>query len=148
MPIEKRVAFYVKYYNLIQMGNFNLTEYLRTKPVIALVGASTNPEKYGHIIWQDLESKGFTVIPINRRGNTMGGRKSYESLITAKSEHDIGLVVYVIPPERTLESLKDANAAGLKKVWIQPGAGDSHVREYLEQNGFEYLMNACVMIQT
>ncbi len=130
------------------MGNFNLSAYLRTKPVIALVGASTNPEKFGHIIWQDMESKGFTIIPINRRGKTMGGRRSYESLGAAKAEHEIGLVVYVIPPDRTLESLKEALSVGLKKVWVQPGAGDAAVREFLEVNGFDYLVNACVMVHS
>jgi uncharacterized protein len=130
------------------MSNFDLSSYLRTKPVIALVGASINPEKYGHIIWQDMEAKGFTIIPINRRGNSLGGRKSYETLRAAKDEHDIGLVVYVVPPERTLESLKEAESLGLKKVWIQPGAGNSDVRQFLESNSFDYLLNACVMVQS
>jgi uncharacterized protein len=130
------------------MANFNLSEYLRTKPVIALVGASTHPEKFGHIIWKDMENKGFTIIPINRRGNSLGGRRSYETLSAASGEHDIGLVVYVIPPEHTLESLKEADRIGLKKVWIQPGAGSPDVRHFLEEREFDFLMDACVMVQT
>ncbi|HNL70084.1 MAG TPA: CoA-binding protein, partial [Leptospiraceae bacterium] len=63
-------------------------------------------------------------------------------------EKGAALVVYVIPPKLTLESLAQARELGMKKVWVQPGAGDEAVREYLDANSFEYLMDACVMVET
>ncbi len=34
-------------------------------PVIAIVGASDNPAKYGNRIYRDLKGKGYRVYPIN-----------------------------------------------------------------------------------
>lgn len=128
--------------------DFDLTTYLRSNPGIALVGATNDTKKYGNIIFKDLTKKNYTVYAVNPRATTVDNQKAYHTLEELKSEKNIGLVVYVIPPKFTLESLKIANQLGLKKVWIQPGAGNEEVRSYLNENGFEYLMDACVMVQT
>lgn len=127
--------------------NLDLVEFLRTEPVIAIVGATNDSSKYSNIIMRDLLAKGFKVLPINPRAKEVLGVPAYPDLKTALKENP-GLVVYVVPPKITLESLKEALKLNLKKVWIQPGAGDEAVREFLDENGFEYLLNACVMMET
>ena len=128
--------------------NLDLVPYLRTNPGIALVGATNQKEKYGNIILQDMVKKGYKIIPINPRAKEVDGLTCYPDLKAASAQENIGLVVYVIPPKFTLESLAEAGELGLKKVWVQPGAGDDAVRDYLEGNGFEFLMDACVMVET
>ncbi|MCR9144982.1 MAG: CoA-binding protein [bacterium] len=125
-----------------------LKSYLRDQPVLALVGASRRPEKYGNIILRNMLSKGFTVIPINSAESEIEGQQSYPNLKAAQSAREIGLVVYVVPPPRTLNSLKEAQELGLKKVWVQPGAGDERTLAYLKENDFEFLQDACVMVET
>ena len=127
---------------------FNLVAHLKSNPGIALVGATNDAKKYGNIIFQDLRKKHYTVYPVNPRATTVEGEAAYHSLADLVAEKSVGLVVYVIPPKFTLEGLKTAESLGLKKVWIQPGAGDEAVRAYLDEHGFEYLMDACVMVQT
>jgi len=127
--------------------NLDLVEFLRTEPVIAIVGATNDSSKYSNIIMRDLLAKGFKVLPINPRAKEVLGVPAYPDLKTALKENP-GLVVYVVPPKITLESLKEALKLNLKKVWVQPGAGDETVREFLDENGFEYLLNACVMMET
>lgn len=126
----------------------DLTSYLRSNPGIALVGATNDSKKYGNIIFRDLRKKNYTVYPVNPRATTVEGETAYRSLEDLVAEKTVGLVVYVIPPKMTLEGLKVAESLGLKKVWVQPGAGDETVRAYLDEHGFEYLMDACVMVQT
>lgn len=128
--------------------NFDLVAHLKTKPTIALVGATNDHSKYGNIIFRDLVRKGFHVLPINPKATTVEGEKAYPDLKAAKTDSDIGLVVYVIPPKLTQQSLAEASSLGLKKVWVQPGAGDESVREFLEDNSFEFLMDACVMVES
>lgn len=127
--------------------NLDLDEFLRTEPVIAIVGATNDSSKYSNIIMRDLLAKGFKVLPINPRAKEVLGVPAYPDLKTALKENP-GLVVYVVPPKITLESLKEALKLNLKKVWVQPGAGDEAIREFLDENGFEYLLNACVMMET
>jgi len=128
--------------------NFDLVAYLKTKPVIAIVGATNDTRKYGNIICKDLLKKGFTIVPINPRATTVENIPAFPDLTTALEQFPLGLVVYVIPPSLTLKSLIEANGVNLKKVWIQPGAGDEAVRRYLDENSFEYLMDACVMVES
>lgn len=128
--------------------NLDLVPYLKTNPGIALIGATNDSSKYGNMIFCDLRDKGYTVWPVNPRATTVEGEKAYRDLESLHADHTVGLLVYVIPPRLTLESLKDAARLGLKKVWVQPGAGDEAVRSFLETNGFQFLMDACVMVET
>ncbi|KAB2930839.1 MAG: CoA-binding protein [Leptonema illini] len=126
----------------------DLVSHLRSNPGIALVGATNDSTKYGNIIFRDLRKKNYTVYPVNPRATTVEGEAAFKNLESLIAEKSVGLVVYVIPPKLTLEGLKIAESLGLKKVWVQPGAGDETVRAYLDEHGFEYLMDACVMVQT
>ena len=145
MPVEKKNGLP----NSLRFPGsmFDLASYLRTGPSIALVGATNDTTKYGNIILRDLVSKGYTVIPANPRAKSVEGIPACADLREAR-EKGAALVVYVIPPKLTLESLAQARELGMKKVWVQPGAGDEAVREYLDANSFEYLMDACVMVET
>lgn len=127
--------------------DLDLVALLRTRPTIALVGATNDRTKFGNIILRDLLSKGFLVKPVNPRAKAVEDIPAFADLSAAAAAGDIGLVVYVVPPKFTLESLEEAKRLGLKRVWVQPGAGDEGVRQYLEQNQFEYLINACVMVE-
>ncbi len=133
---------------LFNMSSFNLVEYLKQNPTVALIGATNDKSKYGNIILHDLINKGYKVFPINPRATTIDGHKAYKSLDELMKEHEIGLVVFVVPPKITLEILKDCLRLNLKKVWIQPGAGDENVRAFLEEHHFDYLMDACVMVMS
>ena len=128
--------------------NWDLASYLRNKnPKMALVGATNSTDKFGNIILKDMQRKGYEVVPVNPRAKAVEGLTAYPDLKTAAAEHELGLVVYVIPPKYTLASLEEANGLGLKQVWVQPGAGDETVRAYLEDNQFDSLMDACVMVE-
>ena len=127
--------------------SFDLVSYLRTSPNIALVGATNQSSKFGNIILRDLVRKNFTVIPINPRATTVDDIPAFPDLRMALETHAIDLVVYVIPPPYTLLSLQEARELGLNKVWVQPGAGDESVRDFLDEHNFEYLIDACVMVE-
>lgn len=132
-----------------QTNPFDLISHLKSNPGIALIGATNNATKYGNIIFCDLKKKNYTVFPVNPRATTIEGEKAYRNLKDLKEEQSVELLVYVIPPKLTLQSLREeALPLGLRNVWIQPGAGDIQVRTFLEQHSFQYLMDACVMVET
>lgn len=130
-------------------AQFDLAKYLRDEePIIALVGATNQTGKYGNIILRNMMQKGYTMIPVNPRATTVEGLRAFHTLSEAAVEHKIGLVVFVVPPPITLEVLHEADALGLRRVWVQPGAGDQAVRDFLEAHEFAYLIDACVMVET
>jgi predicted CoA-binding protein len=114
--------------------------------LIALVGASNDPSKYGYIIYGDLKSKGIRVVAVNPNQQTVQGDPCYFSLKALSKRPDI--VNFVTPPEATLDVLGDCLALGLTDVWLQPGASDGKVVSYLENNGFNFLVNRCTMAES
>lgn len=115
-------------------------------PVVAIVGASDNPSKYGNRIFRDLKAKGFTVYPVNPTQDAIDGEPAYADLGDLPETPDI--VDFVVPPPRTLRLLARAKELGLMRVWIQPGAESEAVIDYLDANGFDYMANACIMVHS
>ncbi len=113
---------------------------------IALVGATDNQSKYGHTIFLDLKRKGYRVYPVNPRRETVQGEKAYPRLADIPEPPTI--VNFVIPPRFTLHVLKQCLELGLMNVFIQPGADSPEVMEFIQENGFNYLANACIMVET
>lgn len=113
---------------------------------VAVVGATDNPAKYGSVIYQDLKEKGFTVYPVNPHRATVDGDRAYPTLADLPEPPTI--VNFVVPPHETLRVLEQAKELGVTNAWVQPGAGDAHVVDYLEENGFTYLANACIMVRS
>jgi predicted CoA-binding protein len=74
------------------------------------------------------------------------GDESYPSLAALPIAPTI--VNVVVPPEITLDVLAGANRLGYKNVWLQPGAENAAAVSYLEDEGFNYLTDACIMIQS
>ena len=129
--------------------DYSLINFLQTRPVIALVGATNDRRKYGNVILKDLLRKGYEVIPVNQKATTVEGIEAFHTLEQAqKRRSDIGLVVFVIPPKMALETLKQARELGFFKVWFQPGAADKNVIEYVEKEKMSYLVDQCVMVET
>ena len=118
----------------------------RPDTTIALVGATDNPSKYGHTIYHDLKRKGYEVIPVNPQRATVDGNKAYEKLADIPRLPTI--VNFVIPPRFTLHVLQQCLELGLMNVWLQPGAESPEVLEFIQEHGFNYLANACIMVQT
>ena len=115
-------------------------------PAIAVVGATDNPAKYGNRIYRNLKSKGYRVYPVNPSRDTIDGDRAYADLAELPENPDI--INYVVPPQRTLRLLERAKELGFMRVWIQPGAENQDVIDYLDANGFEYLAKMCIMVQS
>lgn len=111
---------------------------------VAVVGATDSPHKYGARIYRDLKAKGFPVFPVNRHRRKVDGDQAYQTLADLPEEPTV--IDFVVPPDQTLKVLEQALELGYTNVWIQPGAGSRNVREFLEENDFNYLTDACIMV--
>jgi predicted CoA-binding protein len=111
-----------------------------------VVGATDDPHKYGSVIYRDLKNKGFRVYPVNPNRETVDGDPTYASLAALPERPTI--LNLVVPPEATLRVLEAARDLGLWNVWVQPGAESPEVLSFLQANDFNYLANACIMIQS
>ncbi|MDK1010704.1 MAG: CoA-binding protein [Actinomycetota bacterium] len=115
-------------------------------PLIAVVGATDEPGKYGGRIYRDLKAKGYRVVAVNLTRPTVDGDVAYKSVSGLPQTPDI--VNVVIPPPRTLELLDEIAEIPDVAVWIQPGAADDAVRDRVRVLGLPALIDACIMVQT
>ena len=113
---------------------------------VAVVGATDNATKYGSVIYRDLKRKGYTVFPVNPNRSEVDGDTAYASL--DKLPESPTIVNIVVPPTVTLRILKKCLELGLNDVWLQPGAESPESLAFLQEHGFNYLANACIMVQT
>lgn len=115
-------------------------------PLIAIVGATDAPGKYGGIIYRDMKAKGYRVVPVNPTRPTVDGDPTVASLADMDETPDI--VNVVVPPIRTLRVLDEVAELGDVAVWIQPGAADRAVRDRVDELGIPALIDACIMVQS
>ena len=112
---------------------------------LAVVGATDHPTKYGGIIYRDLKAKGYPVFAVNPYRDTVDGDECWARVSDLPEPPTV--VVLVVPAKRGIEVLGDAAEAGIRNIWIQPGAFSPEMREVLEAGDFEWLAEACVMVR-
>lgn len=112
---------------------------------LAIVGATDRPGKYGGIIYRDMKSKGFTVYGVNPYRDTVDGDECWPTVTDLPETPTIA--VFVIPAKRGMGVIDDCEEAGIENLWIQPGAFSEEMRERLESSDFNWLAEACVMVQ-
>ncbi len=121
---------------------------LLTEPVttVAVVGATDNPGKYGYVIYRDLKRKGYSIYPVNAKRSEIDGDKAYSKLAQIPEKPTI--VNIVVPPSETIQILEESLALHLMNIWLQPGAESPETMAFLQEHDFNYLANACIMIES
>jgi len=119
--------------------------FLDTANVFAIVGVSSNPEKFGHRIFVDLTSAGYKVFPVNPGLEEILGKKCYRSLHQLPQVPDI--VDLVVPPAVTEVVVEECMRLGIKKIWMQPGSDSEGAIGFCGENGMEVLHGVCVMVE-
>jgi predicted CoA-binding protein len=120
-----------------------LEEMMLQKKVWAVVGANTNPEKYGNMIYRKLKSRGYTVYPVNPVYDAVDGDKCYKDLSSLPQVPDV--IDMVVSPKRGKPIIEEAARIGIKNVWLQPGTYDDELLEMIQKNQMTGV-KACVLV--
>ena len=112
---------------------------------LAIVGATDRLTKYGSIIYRDMKSKGFPVFAVNPYRSTVDGDQCWAKVGDLPETPTI--VVLVVPAKRGIGVLADCADAGLRNIWIQPGAFSMEMKDVLDEGDFDWLAEACVMVR-
>jgi predicted CoA-binding protein len=123
----------------------SIRELLETSRTIAVVGASTNPDKAAHQIPVALQAMGFDVIPVNPTVDELFGVPAYASL--AEVPRPIDIVDVFRPPAEAADVAAQAVAAGAKAVWLQLGIVSTEARAIAEEAGIDYVEDKCLKVE-
>ena len=109
---------------------------------IAMVGASSNPEKASHGIMKKLMSVGYKVIPVNPRETDVLGQRAYPSLVDIPDHVDI--VDVFRRAEDTPPIADEAVKIGANALWLQSGIANEEAAAKAAAGGLTVVMNACI----
>jgi len=112
--------------------------------VVAVVGASRDSAKFGYKVLKDLEQAGFEAYGVNPSCGDIEGIPCYPDLASLPCTPQ--LIITVVPPGVTEKVVREAGEAGIGRVWMQPGSESDEAARYCEDNGIEYMRDACIMI--
>ncbi len=111
----------------------------------AIVGVSANPTKFGHRIYRDLRRAGYRVFAINPHEAEVLGDPVYPNLAALPERPDV--VDLVVPPSVSEMIVKEAAAAGIRRIWMQPGAESQRAIDFCRASGIEVVAQACAMVE-
>ncbi|QDV07012.1 hypothetical protein Poly30_25310 [Planctomycetes bacterium Poly30] len=99
----------------------------------AVAGASTNREKYGNKVLRCYLQHDRRVFPLNPRATEIEGEPCYASLADVPEPiHGLSIIT---PPKITLEVVQEALKAGIRHLWMQPGAENPEAIKLAEAAG-------------
>jgi predicted CoA-binding protein len=123
--------------------NQNIQDFIQGKR-IALVGVSRSGKKFGNTILTELKSRGYQVYVVHPEANEIAGERCYPNLDAVKGLVD-GVVICVTARQAE-QALRQAVAAGIKKIWLQQGSESSQVLAAARELGVEPVSGKCILM--
>lgn len=119
-------------------------EVLKKSQSFAVIGVTTNQEKYGYRIYQFLKEINKTVYGVSPIYKEVAGDITYPNLAAIKDKVDVA--VFVVNPKLSMDYLKECIDLGIKHIWLQPGTYDNELINVIKENNLNYYLN-CVLVE-
>src|SRR5215212_4352878 len=119
-----------------------LREILAATRTIAVVGASSKPDRPSYGIMKILLGAGYDVIPVTPRETRVLGRTAFPSLADIRERVDI--VDVFRRPEETPDIADEAVDIGAKVLWLQLGITSDEAAERARHGGLTVVMDKCL----
>jgi len=110
---------------------------------VAVIGASSNRNKYGNKALRAFEKQGYTVFAINPNEREVEGHSTYASVLDVPQSIDMATVY--VQPEVGVRVMEEIAKKGIAEVWLNPGADDPEVVERAQTLGLKTIQ-ACSII--
>ncbi|KAF7320835.1 CoA-binding domain-containing protein [Mycena chlorophos] len=107
------------------------TDHFLSAPSFAVVGASEDETKFGTIVLKTMLEQGLDAVPVNPYSPFSEGKPCIHSLADLDDPERTSISI-VTQPAVTLSILHQAIELGIPAVWLQPGAEDFAVLEFIE----------------
>lgn len=110
---------------------------------VAILGASSNPERYSNKAQVQLTKNGHTVFPVSAKEATILGINTFTSLSGIKDPIDT--VTLYINPARLTGEMDKILTLKPKRVIFNPGTESDELEKVLSDNGIR-TVEACTLV--
>jgi predicted CoA-binding protein len=118
---------------------------LREYRTVAIVGASSDPERPSFRVVRYLSGHGYDVIPVNPNEREILGMTSYPSLSSIPEKVEV--VDIFRKSEAVMPVVEEAVKIGAKAVWMQEGVIDEEAAARARDAGLLVVMDKCMRKQ-
>ena len=118
-----------------------LKELLRNIKNIAIVGASSNPERDSFKVMKFLLDQGYKIFPVNPKEKGILGIRCYPNLTSIKERID--MVDMFRAKEFVFDFTKEAIELNTNVIWMQEGIIDEKSSSLAISNGLTVVMDEC-----
>jgi len=110
---------------------------------VAVIGASSNRDKFGNKALRAFAHKGYTVYPINPTEAEVEGLKAYASVLDVPGPIDMATIY--VPAAVGVAVMDDLVKKGIPEVWLNPGADRREVVEKARAVGLKTVLHCSII---
>ena len=110
---------------------------------VAVIGASSNRQKFGNKALRAFAKNGYTVFPINPTESEVEGHKAYASVLDVPGPIDMATIY--VPAEVGVAVMDDLVKKGIPEVWLNPGADRREVVEKARAVGLKTVVHCSII---
>ena len=113
------------------------------KPTVAVIGASSNREKFGNKAVRAFLQQGYDVFPVHPTEQTIEDLKVFRSVLNIPFPLD--KVSLYVPPAIGMKLVEEIARKGCKELWLNPGADSPELHEKAQSLGLNPII-ACSIV--
>ena len=110
---------------------------------VAVVGASSNRDKFGNKALRAFEKRGYRVIPVNPNEPEVEGHPTFKSVLDIPGE--VHLATIYVPARVGVGVMDDVAKKGIAEVWLNPGADDPVVVKRARELGLKTVQTCSIL---
>jgi predicted CoA-binding protein len=110
---------------------------------VAVIGASSNRQKFGNKALRAFMQRGYTVIPINPTETEVEGCPAFRSVLDVPGAID--LATLYVPGPVGVKVMDDLAKKGVPEVWLNPGADDRAVVDKARSLGLKAVQHCSII---
>jgi len=87
---------------------------------VAVIGASSNRQKFGNRAVRAFRQQGYAVVPINLHEQEIEGLQAYASVLDVPGPID--MASFYVPPDVGERVIEEVARKQIAEVWLNPGS--------------------------
>jgi predicted CoA-binding protein len=111
--------------------------------VVAVIGASSNRDKFGNKALRAFKAEGYTVVAVNPNESEVEGLRTYASVLDVP--HAIDMATMYVPPDIGITLLAQFEKKQIPEIWVNPGAESDELLAEAKQRKLNVIA-ACSII--
>jgi uncharacterized protein len=111
---------------------------------IAVAGVSATGKGFGSFAYSELKKRGYRVMAVHPKASAVHGDPCWPSF--ARLPEPVERALVVVKPDLAEVVVREAAAAGVRRIWLQQGAESPSAIRAGEELGLDVVHGHCILM--